>query len=592
MVTHSSLSIIATLAILFSYHEAASFAPGRALILPPTSFNTKLRLEHKTYHLDAFRAFNKVTNTDLRRGNTKLQASLIAPLAKVALKVSPTLRNAVLLGVAALAIAKRRQLLYPGSSPDPNYSEPLPPGSFGCPFFGKNILKGTKENGPGQFFRERATELGNPSMFKYVFFGKPIITVTGMKNIKQVFSTEFKNIRTASSIPAFRKLFGTESLIMCPNSEEHSFLRRLVGASMTPESIEKAIPVLQKTTTEQIDKLLESQTAAMEDVCTNFTLDIAWRQILGLNLDEAEIPRFHDTVNDWIGGILNPRVMFLPGVRFTKAGRAHAYLVSQIEKKIDELDSNGPDGSTLSAMLFAKDSEQNKRLSRQQIIDNSLLLILAGSETSASTLTDAMLLLGLHPEVYQKLKEEQRALAARYGDTLTREQLDKECPYLEAVIKETMRIKPLAGGGANRAVLETLVVDGMQIPKGYGVAFNIPLTHALDPTVRQPDGSHMDVVKGFKPERWLSSATRPSEFVPFGYGPRYCLGANLAMAEMKVFLASFARRVDFDLVNMTKEKVTWKKSSIIPKPEDGAVIAPRPSSSQPTLSRELAGTAA
>jgi hypothetical protein len=44
------------------------------------------------------------------------------------------------------------------------------------------------------------------------------------------------------------------------------------------------------------------------------------------------------------------------------------------------------------------------------------------------------------------------------------------------------------------------------------------------------------------------------------------------MAEMKVFLALFARRVDFDLVNMTPEHVTWKKASIIPKPEDGAVI--------------------
>ena len=85
----------------------------------------------------------------------------------------------------------------------------------------------------------------------------------------------------------------------------------------------------------------------------------------------------------------------------------------------------------------------------------------------------------------------------------------------------------------------------------------------------------MDVVKGFKPERWLNPSTRPSEFMPFGYGSRYCLGSNLAIAEMKVFLALLARRVDFDLVNMSKDHVTWKKMSIIPKPEDGTVIAPR-----------------
>jgi hypothetical protein len=102
---------------------------------------------------------------------------------------------------------------------------------------------------------------------------------------------------------------------------------------------------------------------------------------------------------------------------------------------------------------------------------------------------------------------------------------------------------------------------------------SIGQTHALDPAVELPDGSHMDVAKGFKPERWLNEATKPTEYLPFGYGPRFCLGYNLAMAEMKVFLALFARRVDFDLVNMSSDHVTWKKASIIPKPEDGAVIS-------------------
>jgi cytochrome P450 len=128
-----------------------------------------------------------------------------------------------------------------------------------------------------------------------------------------------------------------------------------------------------------------------------------------------------------------------------------------------------------------------------------------------------------------------------------------------------------------RYVQETLIADGVQIPKGYTVGFNIELTHAYDPVTYLPDGSHMDVVKGFKQERWLSDSTRPAEFMPFGSGPRYCLGANLAMAEMKVFLSLFARRVDFDLVNMTKDHVTWQKNSILPKPEDGTLIAPRPS---------------
>ena len=60
--------------------------------------------------------------------------------------------------------------------------------------------------------------------------------------------------------------------------------------------------------------------------------------------------------------------------------------------------------------------------------------------------------------------------------------------------------------------------------------------------------------------------------VPWGIGPRFCLGYNLALAEMKTFLALFVRKVDFDLTNTTPDNVEWKKMSIIPKPKDGALI--------------------
>ena len=87
----------------------------------------------------------------------------------------------------------------------------------------------------------------------------------------------------------------------------------------------------------------------------------------------------------------------------------------------------------------------------------------------------------------------------------------------------------------------------------------------------------MDIKKGFLPERWLNSETRPTtEYMPFGYGYRYCLGVNLAMAEMKIFIATLARNVDFDLITNT-DNLRWSKTSFIPTPEDGTVIKPRDS---------------
>jgi len=82
----------------------------------------------------------------------------------------------------------------------------------------------------------------------------------------------------------------------------------------------------------------------------------------------------------------------------------------------------------------------------------------------------------------------------------------------------------------------------------------------------------MDIMKGFQPERWLNEDTMPSEFLPMGTGPRYCLGANLAYAEMKVFLAVMARTINFSLARDPDAKILWKRASIIPKEENGVLV--------------------
>merc|ERR1712038_2160038 len=317
----------------------------------------------------------------------------------------------------------------------------------------------------------------------------------------------------------------------------------------------------------------------MEDVCSQFTLDVAWRQILGLSLPKEEVPIFRKAVNDWIASFLNPLLMYGPSflVKYTKSYKARKYLDNLILSKIDDLKRNGPDGSTLSAMVYAtdEDSESGKKqekLSRAQILDNALLLILAGSETSASTLTTAMLFLGMYPDIYKRIQEEQQQLQNKYGhDHQFTHKMLNEMPLLEAFIRETMRIKPL-NSGSPRVAKEAIVVDGKQIPKDWTIMCNVQLTHALDPKTIETDGDkNMDIYEGFKPERWLSEETMPSEFVAFGYGPRYCLGKNLAMAEMKIFLSVVARNLEFSLVNGTND-IKWQKISIIPKPKDGTLI--------------------
>ena len=115
----------------------------------------------------------------------------------------------------------------------------------------------------------------------------------------------------------------------------------------------------------------------------------------------------------------------------------------------------------------------------------------------------------------------------------------------------------------------------MQIPKGWPIIYNIRRTHENDPITKLEDGSHMSITKGFNPDRWLDDTTRPKDdYIPFGSGPRYCLGATLAMAEMKIFLAIMARKLNFDLVgDVDGDNIVWKRSDLIAIPKDGVVVS-------------------
>lgn len=361
--------------------------------------------------------------------------------------------------------------------------------------------------------------------------------------------------------------------------KKYNFLQRLVGQALTPESVAKAIPTLEKASEDAVQRMLASDKVVMSDINHYLTLDVAWRQIIGLNLKEDQIAKFHNDVQMWSKSITNYVYYILPIPGFllkkTKMYKAKQALTKLINDKIDDIETNGPDGSTLSAMVTASDEEDtSKKLTRRQIIDNIFLLLVAGSETSSHTLTNAMLLLGMNPSVWDILKKEQDNVVATYGPNLTKDQLDRHCPYLGAVIKETMRILTISGGGA-RSVDETFVMNGYQLPKDWLTMYSIYNTHEQDPKTWTADGSHMDVKKGFRPERWLDKTTAPtSEYIPFGAGHRYCLGHHLATAEMRTFLAVMARKIErFDLLGDV-ETLEWKEG-VIATPKDGVMISAR-----------------
>jgi len=486
-----------------------------------------------------------------------------------------------------------RRFLWPGLSKnfDSKFNAPLPElAPLGCPLFGNNILAGSQKKGPEYFYSETSASLGNPSIWRFYFMGTPVVSISGSENINAVMrNNKFNYVRPNNSTTSTSgsksqeakkkkrpQLFSSNNVMFEGNRDRHQFLRRLVGAAFKPQAVQDGIANIVQAANQQIARVGSEETSKMEDICESFALDIAWRQILGLNLkeDEKEIQRFHKAVNRYISGIFSiSAYLDIPGKTCLPPYRARTYLVSKIKERITYLEKNGPDGSTLSAMVFSSDEDTKKKLAHDDIIDNALILLLAGTETTSSTLTSAMFFLGLHPSAWKKLVQEQQESILAHGTTITKSTLD-ECTYLEAVIKETLRMVPISGGNLRRGD-ETIVLDGKQIPKGESIFCNIRLTHELDPMILS--NSSMDPLTDFIPERWLNTKTRPEkDFIPFGIGSRRCLGESLAMMEMRVFISVFARRIDkFELLGVGSEQkaIRWKPTSIIPKPLDGVPIS-------------------
>uniref|UniRef100_A0A7S2EK13 Cytochrome P450 n=1 Tax=Ditylum brightwellii TaxID=49249 RepID=A0A7S2EK13_9STRA len=572
---------------------------------PSSAFIPSSNLVHNPHPFPSSRTFTTahesgvVTSSCVKQGSSSTSLAMIPSIIQsipstLSSVISPVIQRLLLVTAAVAMALNARRILWPNIKPDPNVSEPLPTGKLGCPLFGNQVFIGSKNFGTGYFWHRMSKALGNPRVWMVYFMGRPGAVMSGGERIKQLLNSEFENDGVLNSVQPNGVMLDVNSMLAESHRKTHSYLRRLVGAALTPAAVTAVVPTLQASAEKAVEKLVTESASGKEvkseEICTEYTMDVAWKSILGLNLAEEEVKTFQEKVDGWVAGFANLRIVFNVYPKSTSAYKCKMWLVKKIEEKIDYLEQNGPDESTLSGMVFATDDEgeegktssPKKKLTREQIVENSLLLMLAGSETSASTLTNALLCLGLHPDKWDKLVQEQRLMQAKYGeDVLTRETLDKECPYLDAVIRETMRIKPLSSG-APRTLRATKVVDGVQIPKGWGVNWNVLLTHELDPITYKEDGSHMEVTTGFAPERWLDETTRPTtDFIPMGAGPRYCLGSTLAYTEMKCFLAVLARKIDyFSLVgDNSKGEIEWKRMSIIPKPEDGVPIMAVSSSS-------------
>jgi cytochrome P450 len=200
---------------------------------------------------------------------------------------------------------------------------------------------------------------------------------------------------------------------------------------------------------------------------------------------------------------------------------------------------------SLAIMVRAADDD-GRSMDDAELRDQLLTLILAGHETTAAGIAWALERLTRCPDAMAKAVRAADDSAA--GDPAGDE-------YLDAVVKETLRIRPIIFSTA-RLLTEPAEVGGYRLPAGVTVDVSIGLVHADNAIYPDPDR--------FDPDRMIGAALSPTTWLPFGGGSRRCLGAMFATVEMRVVLREILRRVDLEITSADDEKRKLKHVTFVP----------------------------
>lgn len=195
-----------------------------------------------------------------------------------------------------------------------------------------------------------------------------------------------------------------------------------------------------------------------------------------------------------------------------------------------------------------------KHLTREEITAQCFVFLLAGFDTTATSLAFVTHLLARNPLVQKNLQEEIDQHCSR--DTISYETL-KSMRYLDCIVKESLRMYPLANIANSRRCMKSTTLGGIPIEKGEFVMADTFTLH-FDREIWGDDANE------FRPERWLDAPDRPqAAFLSFGLGPRQCIGMRLAQMEEKLVLAHLLQRFDIVATKNTEETLTLRGSMTV-----------------------------
>jgi cytochrome P450 len=346
------------------------------------------------------------------------------------------------------------------------------------------------------------------------------------------------------------------SSILLLDAERHLRMRKLMLPPFHGDAIAHYAELIEQITQREIDGWRPGETVRTRTVAQTITMEVIIRAVFGIT-DPGRVAELKGVLPRLSS--VNPVLAFeamrrdfgprSPWGRFVRdRRRVDQMLYEEIERRRSAPDHDGR-RDILTLLLSARD-EAGQPLTDRELRDELITLLLAGHETTATSIGWAFERLLRTPRALQRLTAE--AKESNGGD------------YIDAVIKETLRVRPVVPE-VFRAPTEPTELGGFLFAPGAQLAASILLVQ-YDPELYPPDPY------AFRPERFLEGAPESYTWIPFGGGVRRCLGAAFAQLEMKIVIPAILARARLRAPRAASEKARFRGVTLLPSRGGEAIV--------------------
>jgi cytochrome P450 len=380
--------------------------------------------------------------------------------------------------------------------------------------------------------------------------------------IKEVFQGPHEQLRAGEANVMLGPIVGERSVLLL-DGPQHLRHRRLLGGPFHGRRMQAFADTMVQSTDIEIDSWPVDQPFSLLPTMQSLTLRVILRAVFGYG-PGAEEEDLRRRLRAMLEPLARPRAMLLLAAlpfirgdraavtaRFEKARKeVDEVLYAEIARRRADLDALEGRDDIFSALLLVED-EDGQRLSDREVRDELVTLLLAGHETTATGLAWCFDLLLHHPAVLERARSQEER-------------------YLDAVVKESLRVRPVIPGVGRVVRGEPFRLNGYEIPPGIEINPSIRLIHRRNDLYQDANA--------FRPERFLVDDPPDTyTWIPFGGGTRRCIGASFALMEMRIVVARVLERAGgLRAADPKLAKTQFRGITLAPKDGVRVVFDPAP----------------